>query len=182
MSRVTHRYLWEWGARRPWDPGGDLGEARNTRSFVILEPLLRQVGCLGLPRPSIESLSQVTAPTPSLPLLAKTLPGVLIQAVPISARSTKAERRKADKEKKAAKLKPICVKTPGAPVFGSSGDKDSSDDDESEDKKVAEEKKKAEKKKLLRSNSSVSVKEFAGAFNELSKQHKEAHSSQKEEG
>ena len=64
------------------------------------------------------------------------------------------------------------MKTPGAPVSGSSGDEDSSDNDESEDEKVAEEKKKTEKKKLFRSNSSVSVKEFAGAFNELSKKHK----------
>ena len=73
--------------------------------------------------------------------------------------------------KKAAKLKPICVKTPGAPISGSSGDESSSDEEESEAEKLAK-KKKAETKKLFRSDSSLSVKEMAGAYSDLGKKHK----------
>ena len=116
-------------------------------------------------------LSQVAAETPSLPDLAKSLPGVSIQPVVAPKRPTKAERKKVNKEKKAAKLKPICVKTPGAPISGSSGDESSSDEEEPEAEKVAR-KKKAEVKKLFRSDSSLSVKDMAGAYCELAKKHK----------
>ena len=116
-------------------------------------------------------LSQVAAETPSLPDLAKSLPGVSIQPVVAPKRPTKAERKKVNKEKKAAKLKPIRVKTPGAPVSGSSGDESSSDEEESEAEKLAK-KKKAETKKLFRSDSSLSVKEMAGAYSDLGKKHK----------
>ena len=63
------------------------------------------------------------------------------------------------------------MKTPGAPVSGSSSDESSSDEEETEAEKVAR-KKKAEGKKLFRSDSTVNVKEVASAFSELSRKHK----------
>ena len=113
------------------------------------------------------SLSLPGTEQTSLAHLAKTFPEVTVQPI-APKRPTKAERRKAEKGKKAGKAKPISVKTPGSSLL-SSGDEESSEDEPMDDK---EEKKKVEAKKLFRSDSSISVKDVVDVLNDVTKKHK----------
>ena len=114
------------------------------------------------------SLSLLGTQPPSLAHLAETLPGISVQPI-APKRQTKAERKKAEKVKKAGKAKPISVKTPGSSLLLSSGDEESSEDEPMDNK---QEKKKVEARKLFRSNSSVSVKDVVDVLNDVTKKHK----------